>query len=265
MLAEAISIGSNLLSGLFGQSQANKQAKQQAALQREFAQNAIQWKVDDAKKAGVHPLYALGAQTTSYAPVSTGDSLTPALRSAGQDLSRAVHAASPESTRAAAASSAMTALSLERGKLENELLRTQIASQAAKISQNANPPMPTAGDRYLIDGQSGSGLVDTSPLKRQASAPGATHQEAAAIPDVGFSKTRTGYAPAMSKDLMDRQEEDFIGSIMWNVRNRLLPSIGFNTSPPAMDAGPDKQWWYNPLKQEYTTIRRLKPPYGRGR
>lgn len=265
MLAEAISIGSNLLSGILGQSSANKAAKQQYKQQKEFAQNAIQWKAADAKAAGIHPLYALGAQTTSYAPVSTGDSLTPAIRAAGQDLSRAVHAASPESTRAAAAASAMTALGLERGKLENELLRTQIASQAAKISQNANPPFPTAGDRYLIPGQSGSGLIRTSPMQRQASNPDEPHQEAGSIADVGFSKTRTGYAPTMSKDLMDRQEEDFIGSIMWNVRNRLLPSIGFNTSPPAMDAGPDKQWWYNPLKQEYTPIRRPKPPYGRGR
>lgn len=40
------------------------------ALQREFAQNSIQWRVDDAKNAGIHPLYALGAQGASYTPQS---------------------------------------------------------------------------------------------------------------------------------------------------------------------------------------------------
>ena len=39
-----------------------------AALQREFAQSGIQWKVADAKKAGLHPLAALGAQTASASP-----------------------------------------------------------------------------------------------------------------------------------------------------------------------------------------------------
>lgn len=36
---------------------------------REFAQNSIQWKVEDAKKAGIHPLAALGTQS-AYAPSS---------------------------------------------------------------------------------------------------------------------------------------------------------------------------------------------------
>jgi uncharacterized protein YnzC (UPF0291/DUF896 family) len=35
------------------------------AMQKEFAQKGIQWKVNDAKAAGVHPLAALGAQTHS--------------------------------------------------------------------------------------------------------------------------------------------------------------------------------------------------------
>lgn len=38
------------------------------ALQREFAQMGIRWKVDDAKAAGLHPLYALGGSGAAYAP-----------------------------------------------------------------------------------------------------------------------------------------------------------------------------------------------------
>lgn len=44
-------------------------AAQNRQLQREFAQNSIQWKVNDAKQAGLHPLAAIGAQGTSYTPV----------------------------------------------------------------------------------------------------------------------------------------------------------------------------------------------------
>lgn len=44
-------------------------AAQNRALQKEFAQNSIQWKVNDAKQAGLHPLAAIGAQGTSYTPV----------------------------------------------------------------------------------------------------------------------------------------------------------------------------------------------------
>lgn len=45
------------------------------AANKEFAQNSIQWKVADAKKAGIHPLAALGSQGSYFSPssVSGGD------------------------------------------------------------------------------------------------------------------------------------------------------------------------------------------------
>lgn len=45
-----------------------------ARLQREFAQNSIRWKVNDAKMAGIHPTYALGAQGTSFSPMYSAGS-----------------------------------------------------------------------------------------------------------------------------------------------------------------------------------------------
>lgn len=49
-----------------------KGAEEQVEGQREFAQNSLQWRVEDAKKAGVHPLFALGAQLPSYQPIMVG-------------------------------------------------------------------------------------------------------------------------------------------------------------------------------------------------
>lgn len=42
--------------------------------QLQFAKRSIRWKAQDAIKAGLHPLAALGAQTMSYAPTNVGGS-----------------------------------------------------------------------------------------------------------------------------------------------------------------------------------------------
>jgi len=63
------------------------------AHQERFAKNALKWKVQDAKEAGIHPLAALGASTVSPSPTLVGGSggglSTEGL---GQDISRAISA-----------------------------------------------------------------------------------------------------------------------------------------------------------------------------
>lgn len=247
MLAEAISAGSQILGGILGSNDKAKDRK----LQKEFAQNSIRWKVDDAKAAGLHPLAALGAQTTSYAPVSVGGpSIASSLAGAGQDISRAVNATRTGGERATAYIKSVQDLTLSRMGLENQLL----ASQIAKINQAGTvPAMPSQGDRYLIDGQAQSGLVKTSPLARQSSAPGAPSQESAAVPEVGFARGPTGWAPVMSKDAKDRLEEDELGIIGWNLRNRFAPMFGNRDSwhPPAIKLKENEYWYFNPLTQVY--------------
>nr|DAW08218.1 MAG TPA: minor capsid protein [Microviridae sp.] len=127
-------IGS-IASSLIGASQAD----QQADLQKEFAKNAIQWKVKDATKAGLHPLAALGANTMSYSPVSVG---VPDLGAMGQDVGRSIMATQNSSERAVGE---LGKLQLERAGLENDLLRTQIASENTRLAGQIGPPMPTDG------------------------------------------------------------------------------------------------------------------------
>lgn len=129
-----------------------------AALQREFAQQGIRWKVEDAKAAGLHPAFAIGAPAISASPVSVGGvsvSEVPGIGSAlgdmGQDIGRAVNATRSASERDDAYMTTIKALSLRRGELQNELL----AAQVAKLKASQNPPLPTPADeaKQAIAGQ----------------------------------------------------------------------------------------------------------------
>lgn len=80
----AASIAAPIIGGLFQRS-ANRENAQN---QREFAQMGIQWRVADAKAAGLHPLYALGGGGATYQPsaqpLMTGADVARAADSIGQ-------------------------------------------------------------------------------------------------------------------------------------------------------------------------------------
>jgi len=64
-IAEGLtSVVGNVVGGLF-QRQANKDNYEN---QKEFAQHGISWKVEDAKRAGLHPLFALSGGNVGYSP-----------------------------------------------------------------------------------------------------------------------------------------------------------------------------------------------------
>jgi len=253
MIGALASAFGNIASGIGGAISSSKAAEKSYRQQKEFAQNGIQWKVADAKEAGIHPLYALGANTHSFAPVAVGNTNPlSGLAEAGQDISRAVDATRPASAKVDAITATQQALATERMGLENELLRSQIA----KSRTESNPPMPTAGDRMLVEGQGNSPLVKTSPMARQSSG-SATSQEAGAVSEMGYLRTPTGWAPVQSKDAKDRTEDDIAAELTWAIRNRLLPSVGIQQQPPAdVKLGPNEFWKWNPLKQEYYIKRR---------
>lgn len=147
ILSSLIGAGSSLLSGVLSSKSSSKAQKKNAQLQREFAQNAIQWKVADAEKAGVHPLYALGAQTISAQPSYVGDTnLGAGIANAGQDIGRAIDANSSQTTRDRAYTEKVRALELTKMDLENQLLASSIAKNRAQLP----PPLPT--DKIKIGG-----------------------------------------------------------------------------------------------------------------
>lgn len=151
MIGDIISAGGRLIGGFLDRDTANKNrdqemrlAQQNMALQRQFAQEGIRWKVDDAKAAGIHPLYALGANTTSFSPVSisggSSSNWSDTLGSMGQDISRAMQATRTGPERVDAFTRTAQALDLEGKKLDNDIKRASLASAVAKVRQSQVGP-----------------------------------------------------------------------------------------------------------------------------
>ena len=212
--------------------------------QREFATQGIQWRVKDANKAGIHPLYALSANTPTYSPstVGTGDG---GISAAGQDLGRAVSSMYGGTARENREFvRAHQRLQLRKMGLENELL----ASKIATIRQPGTAPQTAHVGGSLIDGQPQSGLVDTRPMRRESAHKRHPSTEAGTVTDTGLLRTQTGWAPVMSHDAKDRLEEDWPGNLGWQIRNRLVQMFGYNYHP-ALPKG--RTFYYNPYMAEY--------------
>lgn len=228
-------------------------AKSNIKLQKQFAQEGIQWKVADAKKAGIHPLYALGAQTHSFAPVQTGGGNFSAM---GQNVGRAIDAYRDGEQRLDGFTKASQSLLLEKGKLENELLKTQIASANATLNQaGMPPPVPASANRYLMTGQgSTQGLIQDQPMNRTKSSPEAPSQEPGAIPEVGFGRSQTGYPVIPSADVKQRIEDMILPEISWALRNQIAPMMSEKNLNPPFKAPYGKKWQYDWFRQEYQLV-----------
>lgn len=211
--------------------------------QKEFAQNSIRWRVNDAKAAGLHPLAALGAQSSGYTPSATiGDSPDFSfLQDVGQNIGRAIDAkrTNRERVEQERKQNLLFNEELKGRQLQNQETQTRIDSMkwdmAMEAARNAErsvrtqqqvPAMPSlAPDGTLMPGQSNAtspgDIIDAKPPEVTLNAPGRPNVEAAAINELAFSRTGDGgYVPVMSTDAKNRLEEDVVGTFGWNMRNR---------------------------------------------
>lgn len=235
-----VSAGLSGVSKLFGKDPAEKMFK-----------HSVQWRVEDANKAGVSPLFAMGAPVASPSTEVGGAA---ALGAMSQDLGRAAEAGMSGSGRAGNVSRMMETLSLRRADLENQVLEQQLINSKLATTRQVPSPSGPGGDR-LLPGQGNSPLVKINPQDLTATRLGQSSEEPAPVPDRGFADTGTGFAPVLSRDMADRQADSVMEEMAWNVRNRLLPIFGANFNPPGggkSDRG--KIWAYDPLKSEYVQI-----------
>ncbi len=222
-----------------------EQQKLDRDYQKEFAQSGIQWRTEDARSAGIHPLYSLGANLPTYSPVSSNiqasSGMARGLSRAGQDIGRAVSAAASKPERA---DQALLALQLERASLENDLLRVNIQkSQIGPAFPSVNPGLGGA-----MPGQGDMPRVQNDPMGRMVPHARQGQTEPGAVTDRGFLFTGTGWAVVPSLDAKERIEDQIAPETAWAIRNYGAQAGG---SPPPFKLPPGAVWHWNYRKQEW--------------
>lgn len=283
------------LGGLFGGGgSGSKKAKElfayQVREQERMMKNQLQWRVEDARAAGVHPLAAIGANISSPSVppiVAGGDSgsgrnIGSALSDMGQGVDRALGAVMNDDERYTAS---LRALQLERGEMENAVLRF-------KLNQlQSSPPFPSldVGEEYMPVGvvsdpaRYSSGRVDVVPLSNEpalqatgrvsvqpaeviTTVPGMPGNQAGRNPDVQWYQDNEGNWFNNPSEKFKADDLGSAGAIQWFNRNRLLPGLpyaaqnpgnsGVIPRPPAPPPKGAVGWFLNPLTGRYT------PAYG---
>jgi len=249
--------------------------RQNMAAQKEYAKSGIRWRVHDANKAGIHPLFALGAQTTSFAPQSVGldtPTMQPShsvsgggdwagLAEAGQNLGRAITATNSAQGQMEAMQLSLAQAQVTGAHLDNDIKRTQLAS--AMVTSGIGSPgipqtRPSVGDQF--DGTSGDAIRVSDPYielktRRDVSDPGKKYQVPGSGPSVAYIKNaQGGYEPIMPPELAESFESDWIGSAGWQIRNRLLPNL-VRTTPPNLGRKSGEVVRWNPQQQHWEIIK----------
>lgn len=182
ILPPLISGGMGLLGGMLGNEYNRDLAEDNRNFQREVLNHQLQWRVNDAEKAGIHPVYALGAGTATTFPITLDDQMGPALREMGQGLGGAVSRMLDRQAR----EKHDLEMSLGAAQLEESDARKQMyLSEAARNRQVPAAPMPGIGvqpegkitpGRVEIEGQvydpPGTGVIDLKPVEQLSTKPG---------------------------------------------------------------------------------------------
>lgn len=159
-IGDLIGAGTKIAGGVMSQDSAEKIARENIANQRDFAQHGVSWKVADARSAGISPLAALGASTSSFSNVVGSDALGQGIADAGQDIGKAVKAQASHEEKELLRAGAK--LDIEGKQLDNDIKRAELASKIAKEGP-ATPPFPgiNVPDHNVVDGQANSNVFSS--------------------------------------------------------------------------------------------------------
>lgn len=226
-------------------------AEKQFKFQEELAHNGVRYRVEDAKRAMIHPAAALGMQPFNPSPVSLnfGESHQPDnswMAQAGHNMTRAAAATMTASEREQ--NTALASLAMERAGLENDLLRARIRKE------QIGPPMVDPSDPGVRTFGTSDARIVEKPLERIAGFVGRGQAEAGVVTDYGYSKTDSGYAIVPSKDWKDRGEDQLAPEFGWAMRNVVRNT--YSPKPPPDSFLPDGAigWRFNVYMQEFQPV-----------
>lgn len=212
-----ISTGAQFLGGLFGKKKKGPTAADQLNIQANSIRNNMAATMQAAKENGVHPLVALGMPPSGGPSFSVGGEDNSAvgdmISDVGQNIGSAV--ARSQSPEQRLTQSVISKQAVERGDLENELLKTQIASMRASMS----PAIPTSNAGEMIAGQADSGTdyLNNQLIKHENS----EGKEAGSPSSWTTVKTKSGLDIMLpSKDFQDRAEDIPLIGWEWLLKNR---------------------------------------------
>lgn len=207
-----------------------------AAMQREFAQMGIRWKVEDAQAAGLHPLYALGGGA-SFSPsafIGGNASSLPSGHAAqaaadvgssmGQNISRAI--AAMETPEERVQRQLQAELTLSQVRL-NHANAAALESQAAVSRQSQQPMVHTLHDGESLGIIEGSVLHDVTRAKphelisRRSTATHITPGANPAFMEVDIGGGQTALVPYSNEGLAEAAEGMYNPAV-------LVPTIAAN-------------------------------------
>lgn len=201
-------------------------------LQQRLAEHGTLIRARDVMRAygetGLHPLALLGMNPASASPVASMGfeskrGFGSGIAGMGQDIGRAVAASADRDERKASQN-----ILVERGQLENDLLRVRTAREVQALERDAQlgPPMP--GSRTVVPGQGDA----TLPPHVEQNRP---------FPSVGYARVADGgLAVIPAKQFQERTEDYSYMPLMWVIRELALPHATGRRFPPPASVEPLK-------------------------
>lgn len=192
-----ISAGGSLIGGVISNMLNKQNTKWAQAKQREDMQNAIFWRVQDAKSSGIHPLFALGMQPPMSSPMVIGDQLGPAIAEAGQNIARS---AANIMTPVDKMRMWMEMQQAKAALLESDARRKFIEAQTdALMNPPGSPPglgvQPEIGPMGQLPNVPGhpTGMIDVKPAEVTSHRHGSPHVTAGTRPAFEVRELGAGF------------------------------------------------------------------------
>lgn len=221
LIAGGLSLSGSIISDLLNR----ENVEEQLAFQREAQQNAIQWRVADAEKAGIHPIFALGANTPTSFPVAMDTRIGEGMRDMGQSLGGAIaRTLDNEAKEKHQMDMALGAAQLE----ESDARKQMYLSEAARNRQQPGNPIPglgvqkegsqgrvTVGPEIEVDGQTfsvpGTGAIDVKPVDQLSAKEG--RPDVAAGEHPGYKEFRYRGMPMLLPETAGESAEEIVSEM----------------------------------------------------